>query len=76
MPEANPAGPHKKAADAMLKARIGLANANAAFPRAPETDCSGMKRLSPLDMARFPMSESRRVMGVPRRPKVSTERGV
>jgi hypothetical protein len=32
MPEANPAGPHKKAADAMLKAGIGLAKANAEFP--------------------------------------------
>jgi hypothetical protein len=28
------------------------------FRRAPETNCSGMKRLSPLDTARFPMSES------------------
>jgi hypothetical protein len=31
MPDANPAGPHKKAADAVLKASIGLAKANAEF---------------------------------------------
>jgi hypothetical protein len=32
MPEAHPAGPYKKAADAVLKASIGLAKADAEFP--------------------------------------------
>jgi hypothetical protein len=43
--------------------------------RTPETNCYSLKRLSPRNTARFPMSESRRIMGVPRRPKVSMERG-
>jgi hypothetical protein len=32
MPEAKPAGPHKKADDAVLKASTGLAKGNAEFP--------------------------------------------
>jgi hypothetical protein len=44
--------------------------------RSPETTCSFVKRPLPRETARFPMSESRRIMGVPRRPKDSTERGV
>jgi hypothetical protein len=33
MPNANPASPHKKAANAVLKASIGLAKAGAEFPK-------------------------------------------
>jgi hypothetical protein len=76
MPNANPTSPHKKTAHTMLKAGIGLAEADAEFPEDARNERSFVKRPSPLETARFPMSESRRIMGVPRCPKVSTERGV
>jgi hypothetical protein len=45
-------------------------------PRTPERHCSLVKRPSPHETARFPMSKSRRIKGAHRRPKVSMERGV
>jgi hypothetical protein len=72
MPNANPTSPHEKVAQAVLKASTGLAKSL----RTPETNRSLVKRPSPRDTARFVMSESRHIMGMPRHLKVSTERGV
>jgi hypothetical protein len=67
MPEADPAGIHKEAANAVLEASVGLAEALSSW-RTPEKNRSLVKGPSPCDMARFPMSESRRITGVPKHP--------
>jgi hypothetical protein len=76
MPSANLTSPHKEAANAVLKASVGLAKADAEFPEDAQDKLLIGEDAVAARNRQFPMSESRPIMGVPRRRKVSTERSV
>jgi hypothetical protein len=64
MPSANLTSPHKEAANAVLKASVGLAKADAEFPEDARDKL--LIGEDAVETDRFPMSESRRIMGEPR----------
>jgi hypothetical protein len=76
MPVENPPGPHKKLLTPCSRRALVLQRLALNSLRTPETNCSLGKRLLPRDTARFPMLESRCIIGAPRRLQVSVEGGV
>jgi hypothetical protein len=76
MPEANPASPHKQAADAVLKASIGLAKADAEFPEDARDELLLGEEAVAKGYCQVPNVGEQAYHGRSQAPKVSTERGV
>jgi hypothetical protein len=75
MPNANPASPHKEAANAVLKTSIGIANADAEFLEdARDKLLLGEEAVAARDGQIPDVREQGHRGRVSRRPKVSTQR--